>query len=144
MITFKTGYSKKERQELIGIMSELTDLFGDFYITKNNLRMFIKDNPNLLFDCLKNGDKIAYDERGIAIVLGFSDNMPRKYLKILTKDSKALEDLLQIVCWNVTYDLYIKVKKNNPIKDILIQYNFEFLGGRGKEILLVRKYKGVK
>ena len=144
MITFKTGYSKKERQELIGIMSELTDLFGDFYITKNNLRMFIKDNPNLLFDCLKNGDKIAYDERGIAIVLGFSDNMPRKYLKILTKDSKALEDLLQIVCWNVTYDLYIKIKKNNPIKDILIQYNFEFLGGRGKEILLVRKYKGVK
>jgi len=144
MITFKTGYSKKERQEIIGLLSELTDLFGDFYITKNNLRLFIKDNPNLLFDCLKNGDKIAYDSDGIAMVLGFSDNMPRKYLKILAKNNDKIEKLLEVVCWNINYDLYIKIKKNNPIKDILLKFQFEFLGGRGREVLLVRKYKGVK
>jgi len=143
MITFKTGLSKKEKSQVMGLISEFTDVYGDFYITKNNLRLFIKENINVLFEALQAGDKIAYCEEGIAVVTGFSDKMPRKYVKLLTKNNDIAEKLLQIISWNLDCDLYIKIKKNNPLKGILVKNGFQFLGGRGKEILLIRK-KGDK
>jgi hypothetical protein len=139
MIEFKTGLSKKEKSEISFLISETTDTYGDFYITKNNLRLFIKDNLDVFFDCIKKGDKIAFDKEGIAVITGFSDKMPRKYLKILAKDINHVPSLLKVVFWNIKEDLYIKVKKNNPLKDILTKNGFKFKGGRGREILLVRQ-----
>lgn len=139
MITFKTGLSKKERMELASLISEFTDIYSDFYITKNNLRLFIKENITILFECLQKGDKVAYSEDGVAIVTGFSDKMNRKYLKILAKTNDDVEKLVKIVTWNLDCDLFIKIKKNNPQKGILLKLGFKFLGGRGKEILLMRK-----
>lgn len=136
MITFKTGLSKKEISEVQSLLVDLVDTYGDFYLTKNNLRLFIKDNFDILLDCLKKGDKIAFDERGMAIVTGYSDNSPRKYLKILAKDLKDVDNLLKIVYWNSKTDLYCKVKNNNPLKDQLLRSGFKFMGGRGKEVLL--------
>lgn len=136
MTTFKMGLSKKEELSIQSLVVDLVDSYGDFYITKNNLRLFIKDNLDILFDGLKKGDKIAFNERGLAIATGYSDNSERKYLKILTIDLKDVDALLKIIYWNVKEDLYCKVKNNNPLKDQLLKSGFKFVGGRGKEILL--------
>lgn len=149
MITFKSGLGKKETPQIQSVIVDLVDTYGDFYITKNNLRLMIKDNFDVLCDCLKKGDKIAFDENGVAIVTGYSDNSPRKYLKILTKDLKHVEPLLQVLFWNLKEkEVYIKLKNTNPLKDLLLSKHckrengrlvfsgFEFVGGRGKETLL--------
>ena len=141
MIKFVTQISKKDKKALDSILQEYVDVFSDFYMTKQNLRLFIKDNRHLLFDALKGGDKIAFSEDdGLAFVTGWSDNMERKYLKILAKDNESANKLLKVLLWNIDTDLYIKIKKNNPILSTLQKNNFVFRGNRGKEILLVRKY----
>lgn len=143
MIQFGTQISKKQRKSVEAILQEYTDEYRDFYITKSNLRLFIKENEHLLFEALKKGDKISFgSEDGIIFVTGWSDNSPRKYLKILAKDDKSADRLLKILLWNVKTDLYIKIKKNNPVLSVLQKNSFVFKGSRGREILLTRKYRG--
>ena len=139
MITFKSVLSDKEKKHVASLLCELTDLYGDFYITRNNLRLFIKENRNVLFECLKKGDKIAFNETGMAVICGFSDKANRKYVKFLTKDNKDIEKLIKVIGWNLDCDLYVKVKKNNPQNKVLQGNYFKFAGDRGKEILLVRR-----
>lgn len=149
MITFKTGLAKNEVSYIKSIVDDIVDTYSEFYITKNNLRLMIKDNFDVLLDCLKKGDKIAFDDIGLAIVTGYSDKSPRKYLKILVKDLKHVDPLLKILFWNVKEkEVYIKLKNNNPLKELLLSRpckrengrllysGFEFVGGRGKESLL--------
>jgi len=95
LVKVKTQLSKKEEKELNTTLQELSDLFGDFYITKDNLRLFIKENLDLLFDNLKKGDMIAFDEKAVAVVVGFSDNANRKYIKILANDRESANKVLQ-------------------------------------------------
>lgn len=139
MILFKSKLSKKDQIKVGDIIQSYPDFYGDFYITKDNLRLYIKENIELLFKCLNKGDKIAYTENGVAIVTGFSDKNNRKYIKFLTKDLKIAENLLKSLSWNLDCDLWIKIKKNNPIKNILRVNGFMFHAGRGKELLLVRR-----
>ena len=139
MITFKGILSDKEKKNVTSLLLELSDIYGDFYITKNNLRLFIKENQNVLFDALKHGDKIAFDENGVAVVCGFSDKADRKYLKILTKDLSHIDGYLKVIAWNLDCDLFAKVKKNNPLKEALEKNYFRFAGNRGTEVLLVRR-----
>lgn len=141
MIVFKTGVSNKDKKEITSILSELTDAFSDFYLTKKNLRLSIKENLLTLFDGLKKGDKIAFDKNAIGVVVGYSDNAPRKYLKILAKDNKGVEGLIKIISWNIKDDLWIKIKKNNPMLKILEKNYFKFHGSRGRELLLVKRKK---
>jgi len=139
MITFKSVLSDKEKKHVASLLCELTDLYGDFYITRNNLRLFIKENQNVLFNCLKKGDKIVFNETGLAVICGFSDKANRKYVKFLTKDAKDIEKFLKVIAWNLNCDLYVKIKKTNPQKEALQDNYFKFAGDRGKEILLVRR-----
>jgi len=141
MVNFKSRLTKKEKEKISSFINEISDFYSDFYITKDNQRLFIKQNLNVLFDNLKNGDKIAYNDEGIIIVTGFSDNFDRHYIKFLTKDTKTAEDLLKVLSWNLKIDLYCKIKKNNVIVNILKENGFIFLGSRGEEILLVRKFR---
>ena len=101
----------------MGLIEDFTDVYSDFYLTKNNLRLFIKENISTLFECLQAGDKIAYCDDGVAIVTGFSDKMPRKYVKLLTKNDAVAEKILKVLGWNLDCDLYIKLKKNNDQAD---------------------------
>ncbi len=140
MIRIKGQLNKKEKAELSITLQEMTDIYGDFYITKNNLRLAVKENTDLLYNNLKNGDKIVIGEtEGIAIVTGFSDNAPRKYVKILATSNEGANKLIKVLLQNVKCDLFAKIKKNNPIKEVLQNNNFKFVGDRGKEILLGRK-----
>lgn len=137
----KQNLTNKEKEMICSLVQDLTDIYKDFYITKNNLRLFIQDNLDLLYDCLKKGDKIIFDENlGIIFIYGFSDNAPRKYLKILTKDENSANRLLKVLSWHLKIDLYAKVKKSNPVVKVLERNGFRFLKDRGAEILLFRKY----
>ena len=141
MLRVRHQLTKKEESNLKILLDEMTDIYGDFYITRNNLRLFIKENVDLLYKCLKKGDKIAFDENvGIIFATGWSDKAKRKYLKILPRDAESADRLLKIFLWHVNCDIYAKVKKNNPVKRALQKNNFKFIGDRGREILLYRKY----
>jgi len=141
MIVLKQGISEKEKRIIENILRENIDLFGDFYSTKDNIRISLRDNPDVLFDYLKKGSQIAYEpdnESGIALVLkekGF-----RTYIKMLTKDEKLASDLLKIINWNTKTDLFVKIKKNNPLLKVFQRNQYQFVGNRGQEILLCRKY----
>jgi len=135
MINFKSKLSKKEELEVKMLLQKFLDKYGDFYITKNNLRLFIQDNLHLLFKGLSKGDYIAFNENGIGLVIGFSDNSPRKYLKILTDDMNVANNIIKAFIMNLNCDLYSKIKRNNPIKDVLLKNGFLSQAGRGKEEL---------
>lgn len=140
MILFKDGkLSKKDKTLISQVLVESEDVYGDAYITQNNLRLFIKENPLVLFNCISKGDKIAFSEKGIGVALGYSDKSPRKYLKLLTLEDKEIPALIKRVSWDVSCDLYMKIKKNNPIRAIVEKHGFRFAGNRGKEILLIKK-----
>lgn len=141
----KQNLTKKEKETVWALLQDLTDIYKDFYITKNNLRLFIQDNLDLLYECLKKGDKIIFDkELGIIFIYGFSDNAPRKYLKILTKDENSANRLLKVLSWHLKIDLYAKIKKSNPVIKVLERNGFRFLKDRGAEILLFRKYMSTR
>ncbi len=142
MTIFKHGQlSKKEKKIINSILDDCRDDYRDAYITKNNLRLFIKENIELVYDGLKKGDKISYeDNAGFIYLFGWSDKASRKYLKILTIDDETTNRLLKTLHWNVREDLWVKIKKNNPVKRILERNGFRFAGDRGKELLLYRKY----
>jgi hypothetical protein len=134
---------KLDKGKIKEILKNLTDFYADFYITKNNLRLFLKENLDLLFEAVEKGDKIYYVDGGILFVTGFSDNYDRKYLKILTVNSKIAEQLLNGLD-ELKTSLYIKIKKNNPIKEVLESKGFKFYKSRGKEILMIRKFNKEK
>lgn len=144
MVNFKSRLTQKDKQKIWDFIKETPDIYNDFYITKNNARFFLKENLEVLFDCLKKGDKIAYDESGIAIVTGFSDDFKRHYIKFLTKDEKTAEDLLRVLSWNLKVTLWVKLKKNNIVINVLRRNGFKWVGSRGQEILLKREYRELK
>lgn len=124
------------KETLENILSGLIDFHRDFYITKNNLRLFIKENLDIVLDDLNNGDKIFYTKNGVALVIGYADKANRKYLRILSNSNTEVPKLLFEVFENTDCDLFVKLKKDNPIIPVLKEFNFEFFGGRGNEILL--------
>ena len=142
MVNFKNGrLSKKEERIISNILAECSDIYGDCYITRSNLRLFLRENQDVLFDIIKKGDKVTYEENeGLIIVVGYSDKFPRKYIKILTKDESATNRLLKTLHWNIKEDLYCKIKKTNPVKRTLERNGFRWKGDRGKECLLCRTY----
>lgn len=145
MITAKQQLSKKEEKLIWLLMEEMSDEYNDFYITRNNLRLYIKQNIELLFDCLRKGDKIVFaDKEGIVFITGWSDDAQRKYIKILSRDNEGADRLIKVSFQNVECDLYAKVKKNSPIKTILEKNRFKWVGNRGKEVLLCHKHIPIK
>ena len=142
MIKIKNSkLNKKEEKILLNVLSELKDSYLDFYITHSNIRLFIKENPEIILKDLEKGDYIIYDteEKGILFVLGYSDKFPRKYIKLLTKNNSIAGEMLVVLLDNIKEDLYVKINKRNPLIPTLQMFDFEFKAGRGKEILLCRK-----
>ena len=141
MIKIKQGYNKKEKRLIETVLCDTVDLYGDFYSTQQNIRISLRDNPDVLFNYLKKGSQIVYEidkENGIALILkekGF-----RTYLKILTKDEKLASNFLKIVNWNIKEDVFVKLHKNNPLLKVFQRNQYVFQGNRGSEVLLMRKY----
>lgn len=146
MIQVKNKLSKKDKQTIRCILEEIPDIYNDFYITSDNMRLFIAENSHLLFKNINKGDKIAFDKNGMAIITGFSDKAPRKYLKVLAKNKQEAYNLVEVlVKWNYNnVKLWAKLKSNNPLINILKKNGFKFFGSRGKENLFYREAKEEK
>lgn len=140
--------------------------YSDFYITKDNKRLFLSDlkTCNKVFnDCLKRNDKCLIKEKdgsidGLLLINGYADKHYRKYMKLYSYDKQTIDDLIKTITWTFPTDLYVKVKNENPILEVLlgtriynlifkknsrdsfIGYGFRLIGRRGKEALLCRKY----
>jgi hypothetical protein len=138
VITVKNGLSKKDKRKVSCILADLSDIYRDFYVTKKNLRLFIQDNKNILFNDMKKGDLIAFGEEGIGIITGYSDKSPRKYIKILANTQTNADKLIKCLLWNVKCDLWAKVKANSFLRLALENNNFRYYKYRGREILLFR------
>lgn len=139
MIKIKSTLSEEDKKQVFSILDELVDIYSDFYITRNNIRLYIKENIDILYKSLHNGDKIIFNEEGMAIVTGWSDKSPRKYLKLIAKDDIIADRLIKNINWNISEELHCKIKKTNPLKNILLRNKWKFAGDRGKEILLKRE-----
>ena len=143
MLQYKSGsLSKKDKVEINSLLDAITDLYGSFYITKERLRLYIKENSHLLYEGISKGNKVIWGPEGIILVDGFADSYPRKYVKILARNEEDASQLIKLLNWNLpSEELYAKLKKNNPILRALQKNSFNFVGDRGKEILLCRKPK---
>ena len=141
MLLFKSGkLNKQDKEKIDYILNEIVDIYGDFYTTKNNIRLMLRDNSHILYEDLKKGDKIVYADEGILFVTGFSDNARRKYVKILSDSESNASKLIRFLNLQLTdIELYVKIKKENPILKSFQTKGFKFVGDRGKEILLCRK-----
>lgn len=160
MIKIKNQLSRKEEKEIYSLIQCIDDVYGDFYLTRNKLRLYIRENFSILLKSLERGDKIIYCDEGILLVTGFAEKeikiynikiqkeeirSTRHYIKFLTKDNKVAGKLIQVLLWNLgKIDLYCKMKRNNPIKQVLLDKGFSFKGGRGTELLLWRKGREIK
>lgn len=143
MIKIKQNINPNEESNINSLIDNILDLYSDFYITRDNLRLMITANKDLFLECLAKGDKVIWDEEiGILFVTGFSDKAKRIYIRPLCKDLKSVNKLVQSLNKNLPhYDLWIKIKKNNPIKHILLKKcnHFKYIASRGKEVLLCRQ-----
>lgn len=141
MVEIKNGLSEKDKVKVRNLLNEIrnTKLYDDFYITKNNLRLFIRENLNKVFSDLRKGDVISFSDEAVGLVLGYADKVHRKYVRLMGKDLKACDKVLQVILWNVKSNLFAKVKKNSPLIEVLTKNDFVFFGDRGTEILLGRK-----
>jgi hypothetical protein len=82
----------------------------------------------------------SYEDKGFLITYGLHDKSPRKYIKILAKDNDSVKKLLRSFLYEFgDKEFFIKVKRSNPVGRVAQGLGFVFLGGRGTEILLMRK-----
>jgi hypothetical protein len=98
------------------------DNYSDFYITKNNKRIFL-NNPivakKVFNDCIKRGEKCYVKEEGneikaLLLIIGYKEKDERKYLKILTQSKNDVKDLFSYLIWQkLPSNIFIKVHKKN-------------------------------
>jgi len=125
-------------------ISKIEDKFQDFYITKNKQRIFLKD-LNLIKKLLKTQEIYAIDDGEIhALLIILKEKGYRTYIKVLAEKPNYIYDLLKFLNWNFNTEFFIKAKKYNPIIKIAQQLFFNFVGGRGNEILLIKRKREVK
>ena len=134
-------YNKKELIDLLEFIKN--NINDDFYITKNNERLIIKDYITLnlfLKECFHIYiDKDEEINGVIALWKGKAGNIIRNYVKINAKDKKTADRLVDILVANHNVDLYIKIKKSSEFVEVLKRRSFKFLGDRGSQLLLFRK-----
>jgi hypothetical protein len=156
MFKLKERLTKKDQLFVSILIKELPDFYSEFYLTKNRLRLFVKENLSSLFSSLNKGDKILFGDREqvVAIVSGWSEKQieiidyttkekklvpTRKYVTLITKDESNARKMLEFIDYQLPKEtLFCKLKKNNPILKIFYESGYTFFGARGNEILVRR------
>jgi hypothetical protein len=104
--------------------------FQDFCSTTKTL-----DNPflakRIFNDSVKRSNHalISFEKdniEGVLLVTGFIEKNPKKFVKLIVNDIKVADKLLEAYIWNCKTDLYIRIKKDNPIFRVLVGDNFYF------------------
>lgn len=137
-----------KKTHLTALLEYVTSEFDfDFYFTENNSRLYAQDEKTLkrfLKQCRHiylHYDKLG-DINGLIMVWkSVGGGKERFYLKMKYRDLNVARNLLTILLWNIKSDVYIKIRKDNSTLPVLRNKGFRFLGGRGLQILLVKKFK---
>lgn len=134
----------RDINKVLGFLSEEQDCFDEWYITINNQRVFLKDPKvlNKYVRKIKKGEVILgnYNSTGFIYTWGMSEIPCRVYIKLMaSEEGLACQMIQNFLDKYGNYNLYTKIKKDNPIKSVFTYYGFRFKGGRGKEILLARE-----
>jgi len=148
--------SIKDTLDVLDFVNKTKDVYFDFYITKNNKRIFLRKDSTLIQKLLKSQQVFAIKNKEIeSLMLLYIKKPFRPYIKFLVKnncDYKIYIDFLKSNFSNM--ELYLKVKQNNPIVNELLnttmigsqkryipKEGFSIGGFRGKEILIILNKK---
>ena len=93
----------------------------------------------------KNSDNIyIYDDgevKGLVLVWrSFGGGKKRRYVKIHAETPDVATKLLTALTWNTDTDLFVKIRKDSSFLQSFKSKGFRFIGGRGIQLLLKRKY----
>lgn len=141
------------------------DKFSDFYITQEEKRLFLNDPKvaeKVFKDCVKRGDKsFIFEEdgmiKGVLLIVGYANKQERKYIKIFAHEERIVTGLIKMLAWTVDANLYLKIRKDNPIlkslergldnttQTMIYRYFFSLIGARGannERVLLIYRPNG--
>jgi protease II len=141
MIHYKGGLTVEEERNISNSILTAQDEYKDFYITKNNERLYGKKLISTLMKQLRKGDKIIFDDsyKSMLLLVGMAEKSNRIYLKILGDSEKTIANLMMVMFWNINKEIYVKLKKNNPLISFLTSFfYFSYVGSRDREVLLRR------
>jgi len=134
-------FNKKEYVNLLEFVQTHTD--NDFYITKNNQRLIIKDYYSLNLFLKESFNIYIYKEKEIQGVIALwkakVKEIVRSYVKLNAIDKKVADKLLDILVSNYNNDLYVKIRKDSEFLEIFKKRRFKFFGDRGSQLLLYRQ-----
>lgn len=135
-----TRINYKKSIDVYETINRIKDVYQDFYVTINKARVFL-NNWHIIKKILNTQEVYALSTEDIkGLLILYREKGFRPYVKILAEDSDSQRDLIKFLIWNFSNeDLFIKLKKNNPLSRIIQRYGFIFQGDRGQEILLFRK-----
>lgn len=130
----------KNKIDMFEFVQRVKDKYEDYYITKNKSRLMIND-LKLIENILKTYEVYGLDSNGLkGILIIIRDKGFRPYIKLLTENSKYTIDFLKWIKWNYfEKDLYMKLKKNNPLTQTIRKTGFIKIGNRGNEDLFFKK-----
>jgi hypothetical protein len=136
----------RDKIRFIDFCKSFSDKYYDVYITLERERKFLNEPKiaTITFNnIMKRGDKaIIYEEnetiKGILIIVGYSDHFPRKYVKCLANDIYIANKLFRFLNLNYNGELFMKLKQNNPLCEIIKIHKFEQCAFRGKELLFIK------
>jgi len=126
-------------------IDRVNDNNKDFYFTNERNRLFLQNNDKLIKKLLKKYECFGCFEGDLqSMIVIFAEKGFRIYLKVLGKISNREADLIKFILWKIgNKDLYIKLKKSNPLVN-KITNQFTIVGNRGTEVLLYRQKKPLK
>jgi len=118
----------------------------DFYLTKDNSRLYIRDIQTLKLLFRESIDVYYQKEKGmfVGIILlwrSAGGGKSRFFVKVVANNKHIARDLLTVLLWNTTMELYVKIRKDSEFLQVFKSKGFKFKGGRGVQILLQRKLR---
>jgi len=122
-------------------LSRINDRYEDTYITVNKERKFLKKDWSLIEKVLEKQEVYGLFQNGLkAIMIIFKEKGFRPYVKLLSENSKYTIDMLKFLKWNFfEKDLYMKLKKENPLSEQIKKTGFVMIGNRGRELLFYKR-----
>jgi len=132
---------RKHKMDIHDFLSKINDKYEDFYFTENKERKFLKNNWSLIEKILIKQEVYGIFNNGLkGLLIIFREKSFRPYVKLLTENSKHNIDFLKFLKWNFfEVDLYMKLKKENPLSEQIRKTGFIKVGDRGREVLFFKK-----
>jgi len=152
----------KDSISVLHFVNIFNDFWMEFYVTILKERVFLKNNLKLIEKLLKTQQLYALMEHDEieGLMLIYRSKGFRPYLKLLCRTENN-KDFIKYLKWNISDELFIKAKVNNPIlkefinivtvrgiiryfpkEDIKHNSICTIIGLRGKEIL-IKKNKSI-